>query len=175
MTSLTPIDAKSLAARLKSGEVALIDIREADEYAREHIADAVSLPLSRLEAGHVALDAGKDVVFHCRSGMRTSSNCDRLAARVEGAAFTLDGGLDSWKRAGLPVVADAKAPLEMNRQVQITVGALIVAGALLTIFVNRIFIVAPAIFGAGLLFAGATGWCGMAHMLALAPWNRRRA
>jgi rhodanese-related sulfurtransferase len=175
MTTLTPIDPQSLAARLKSGELALIDIREADEYAREHIAGAVSLPLSRLEAGHVALDAGKDVVFHCRSGMRTNSNCDRLAARVEGGAFTLDGGLESWKRAGLPVVTDAKAPLEMNRQVQIAVGGLIVAGVLLATFVDRAFIIAPALFGAGLVFAGATGWCGMAHLLALAPWNRRSA
>jgi hypothetical protein len=72
-------------------------------------------------------------------------------------------------------VTDAKAPLEMNRQVQIAVGGLIVAGVLLATFVDRAFIIAPALFGAGLVFAGATGWCGMAHLLALAPWNRRSA
>ena len=55
MTTLTPIDAQALARRLKAGELTLIDIREPDEFAREHINGAVSLPLSRLEAGHVAL------------------------------------------------------------------------------------------------------------------------
>lgn len=170
---LTPIDPTALAARLKQGAVTLVDIREADEFAREHIAGAVSLPLSRLEAGHVALQAGKDVVFHCKSGMRTNSNCERLAAHVAGSALTLEGGLEAWKRAGLPVAANTKAPLEMNRQVQIAVGALTLTGAMLAIFADPRFVALPAMFGAGLLFAGLSGWCGMAHVLALAPWNRR--
>jgi hypothetical protein len=32
-----------------------------------------------------------------------------------------------------------------------------------------------ALIGAGLLFAGLSGWCGMAKLLGVMPWNRRGA
>jgi rhodanese-related sulfurtransferase len=173
MTTLTLVDPRTVAARLKTGAATLIDIRETDEYAREHIDGAVSLPLSRLEQGRLSVEAHGDVVFHCKSGMRTNANCASLAAHVEGEAFMLEGGLDGWRRAGLPVSTDARAPLELNRQVQIAVGALILLGVLLTVLVNRAFVALPAMFGAGLLFAGLSGWCGMGRLIAMAPWNKR--
>jgi rhodanese-related sulfurtransferase len=103
MTMLTPIDPKTLAARLKAGQATLIDIREPDEYAREHIVGAVSVPLSSLERGRLNVEPQGDVVFHCKSGMRTNANCARLAAHVDGTAFVLDGGIEAWKQAGLGV------------------------------------------------------------------------
>ncbi len=175
MATLTPIDAQSLANRMKNGELTLIDIREPDEFAREHIAGAVSLPLSRLEAGHVALRSTRPVAFTCRTGMRTNANCDRLAAQVGEPAFVLQGGLAAWKLAGLSTHADRKAPLEIMRQVQITAGSIVVLGAILSATVNPAFIWLSAAIGAGLTFAGASGWCGMATFLALMPWNRRQA
>lgn len=175
MTTLTPIDARSLAAKLKSREFTLIDIRESDEYAREHIDGAVSLPLSRLEAGHVALRGTTPVAFTCRTGMRTSSNCDRLAAHVGEPAYVLEGGLDGWKKAGLATRADRKAPLEIMRQVQIIAGGLVLLGVILSATVNPAFIWLSGFMGAGLLFAGSTGWCGMAKLLSVMPWNRNAA
>ncbi len=173
MTTLAPIDPRTLAARLKAKEVTLIDIREPDEHAREHIAGAVSMPLSRLEAGKLDLEPLGDVVFHCKSGMRTNTNCARLASHIDGPAFMLEGGLEGWKQAGLRVETDAKAPLELQRQVQIVIGALMLIGVAAAAFVHPAFIALPAVLGAGLLFAGVGGWCGMAHMLAAAPWNKR--
>lgn len=175
MTTLASIDPKTLQSRLKDGDVTLVDIREPDEFAREHIAGATSMPLSQIENARIAVQPEGMVVFHCRSGMRTSANCERLASRVVGAAYLLDGGLDAWKAAGLEVVANRKAPLELNRQVQITIGVLMLAGVALTLLVDPVFIAAPAFLGAGLLFAGLSGWCGMARLLAFAPWNARRA
>jgi rhodanese-related sulfurtransferase len=173
MTTLTPIDAQSLARRLKSREITLIDIREPDEFAREHIDGAVSLPLSRLEAGHVALRGMTPVAFTCKTGVRTNSNCDRLAARVRESAFILEGGLEGWKKAGLETRADRRAPLEIIRQVQITAGSTILLGVVLAAMVHPAFIWLSGFIGAGLVFAGATGWCGMATALGLMPWNRR--
>ena len=175
MTVLTPIDPRTLAARLKSGSATLVDIREPDEFAREHIDGAVSMPLSRLEQGKLTREPRGEIVFHCKSGMRTNTNCARLAAHVDGAAYMLEGGLDAWKQAGLTVANYSKAPLELNRQVQITVGALVLIGALLAAFAHPAFIIAPLALGAGLVFAGVSGWCGMAHLLARAPWNKRSA
>ena len=103
--TLTPIDAHTLSERIRQGRATLIDIREADEYAREHIAGAVSLPLSKLEAGHLTLEPGRDAVFHCKSGMRTNANCVKLSEHIDGEAFVLTGGLDAWKQAGLSIAA----------------------------------------------------------------------
>jgi rhodanese-related sulfurtransferase len=175
MKTLTPIDPQTLARRLKSRELTLIDIREPDEFSREHIDGAVSLPLSRLEAGHLALRGTTPVAFTCKSGMRTNSNCGRLAAHVGEPAFILQGGIEGWKKAGLGTRADRKAPIEIMRQVQIAAGSLVVAGVALGAVVDPAFAWLSALMGAGLVFAGTTGWCGLAKLLAVMPWNRRAA
>ncbi len=158
------------AKRLIDDGALLVDIREPDEHARERVPGARSRPLSRLDA---LPDEAKAVVFHCRSGARTSANAPRLAAAARCQAYVLEGGIEAWKKAGLPVVADRHQPIEIMRQVQITAGALIVLGVLLSLWVAPAFIALSGFVGAGLMFAGISGWCGMAKLLALMPWNRR--
>lgn len=175
MTDLPNLDPATIARRLKDGSLTLIDIRETDEHAREHVPGSVSLPLSGLKEGHLSVRAAGDVAFHCKSGMRTSMNCGELSRHVSGPAYIMEGGLEAWKKAGLPVNRDKAAPLELNRQVQITAGLLILTGALLSVILHPAFIGLPAFVGAGLTFAGFTGWCGMGLLLARAPWNRRPA
>lgn len=149
----------------------LIDIRAADEHARERIAGAHNVPLDRI--GELPDDA-RPVVFHCKSGMRTAANAHTLAAAAGSApVYVLEGGIDAWRGAGQPVVTDRSQPLEIMRQVQITAGALVLAGVLLGLFVAPGFFGLSAVVGAGLTFAGITGWCGMANLLRLMPWNRR--
>lgn len=172
LTKLSPRDVES---RLASGRAVLVDIREPDEYARAHVPGALSQPLSGFESAHLKVDPGADVVFTCRSGMRTAGACDRLAAAVEGEAFVLDGGLDAWVRAGLPVQEDKAAPMEINRQVQITAGLLILTGIALGFAVSPAWFGLSAFVGAGLTFAGISGTCAMARILMLAPWNRKGA
>lgn len=172
--TLSPLSPADVRDRLSSGRAVLIDIREADEFARSHIAGARSQPLSAWEQAHLSVAPDADVIFTCRSGMRTQGACDRLAARVAGPAFVLEGGLEGWKRAGLPVETDARAPLEIMRQVQIAAGILILAGVLLGWLVAPAWFGLAAFVGAGLTFAGVTGFCGMARLLMLAPWNRAR-
>jgi rhodanese-related sulfurtransferase len=172
-TRLIPLAPAEVAARLKSGAAVLVDIREADEYARSHVPGAVSRPLSSFEAAHLRIEPGSDVIFTCRTGMRTGANCDRLAAAVDGEAFVLEGGLDNWSKAGLPTSVDRTAPLEMTRQVHIVAGMLVVTGVVLGFAIHPAFFALSGFVGAGLTFAGATGFCGMARLLALAPWNRQ--
>ena len=174
MTNLIPLSPADVAARLNRGAL-LVDIREADEFARRHVAGAVSRPLSAFEQAHLRIEPGQDVIFTCRTGNRTSVHCARLQASVDGDAWVLEGGVDGWAAAGLPVVADRAAPLELMRQVQIAAGLLVLTGILLGFAVSPILFGLAAFVGAGLTFAGATGWCGMAKLLALMPWNRRAA
>ena len=168
LTPLTPIDA---AARLNAGQAILVDIREPDEFARTRVKGALSRPLT---APGVA-PAGRQVIFTCRTGMRTDADGDRLAAGVTGEAFVLQGGLDGWIKAGLPIEQDRRARLEMMRQVQIGAGLLVLLGVLLGLLVHPGFLGVAAFVGAGLATAGFTGFCGMARLLAFAPWNRRAA
>ena len=152
-----------------------MDIREPDEFARRHVRGALSRPLSAFEDANLKVDPGADVVFTCRTGMRTGANCQRLAGVVDDPAYVLDGGVDAWTSAGLPVVEDRKAPLEIMRQVQIAAGSLVLAGVSLGALLHPAFYGLAGFVGAGLTFAGVTGFCGMARLLRLAPWNRPRA
>ena len=162
------------ARRLIEEGATLIDIREADEHARERIPGAYHLPLSRLDEADVAVHQGKSVIFHCRSGARTLGNAGRLADRVGSScdAYVVEGGLDAWRNAGLPVATDRRAPLELQRQVQIGAGSLAFFGTLLGLTVSPWFFAIPLFVGGGLAVAGVTGFCGMAMLLMRAPWNR---
>jgi len=169
LPAIAPEQARQM---LQNGAV-LIDIREADEHAREHIPGARSRPLSSSISSMTGPNDAA-VIFHCRSGMRTASAADRLAAGVmpDCQAWVLEGGLDAWKKAGLPVTTDRSQPLEMQRQVQIGAGSMALAGVLLGLLVSPWFFAISGFVGAGLITAGVTGFCGMARLLAHAPWNR---
>ena len=172
MASLTPLSPAEVSARIKAGKAVLVDIREADEVARERIPGSVAAPLSIFETAHLDLRPGREVIFMCRTGNRTGTNCVRLADRVPGEAYVLQGGLDAWKAEGLPTKTDATAPLELMRQVQMAAGGLILIGAALGLWVHPGFWGLSAFVGAGLFMAGATGFCGMARLLVIMPWNR---
>ncbi len=166
-----PVITPDEARRLVAGGARLIDIRSADEHVRANIPGAENRPIAALGR----IDDAPAVVYHCRSGMRTAANAQRLAAATDCPAYLLDGGLDAWRAAGLPVAENRKAPLEIMRQVQITAGALVVLGVVLGLLFQPAFLGLSAFVGTGLMFAGTTGWCGMARLLAVMPWNRRAA
>lgn len=170
--SLPTISPAKAAALVKEGAV-LIDIREADEHARENIPGAVHRPLSRIDSADFRDVTARAVIFHCRSGARTRGAASRLARAAACEAYVLDGGIDAWKRAGLPVTLDRRQPIDLMRQVQISAGGLVLLGAVLGYLVSPGFYALSAFVGAGLLFAGISGFCGMARVLALMPWNRR--
>lgn len=171
--SLRTIDAAE-AQRLLGEGALLIDVREPDEHARERIERARLVPLSRLP---MRLDKGgaRQVIFHCRSGSRTAAASAKLADCADGEAYILSGGLNAWKAAGLPVHREPHQPIEIMRQVQIAAGSLVLGGVLLGALVHPAFYALSGAVGAGLAFAGITGTCGMARLLAFAPWNRTPA
>jgi rhodanese-related sulfurtransferase len=168
LRTISPKDAKRL---IESGAV-LIDDRAPDEHARERITGARNHPLNAL---HSLDSSGTPVIFHCRSGQRTAANATRLADAAQCEAYLLEGGLDAWRRAGLPVAADRTQPIEIMRQVQIVAGSFVLFGLLLGATVASAFYLLSAFIGAGLIFAGVSGWCGMAKLLDVMPWNRKAA
>lgn len=171
LKTITPAEAARLT---QAGTATLIDVREADEHARARIPGARNVPLSRMD--EAALPASGLLLFHCRSGARTSAHAARLADKAGGCeAFLVEGGLDAWSRAGLPVTEDRRQPLELMRQVQIAAGGMVVLGAVLGALVSPWFHALSGGVGAGLVFAGVTGTCGLARLLRVMPWNRAPA
>ena len=170
--SLKPLSPQSIHQHLDQGAV-LVDIRSADEYAREHINQARHIPMEQLATDATALKDAKAVIFHCRSGNRTRMNEAVLGACVPCETYVLEGGLDAWKKAELPVTTDLSQPLELQRQVQIVSGSLIVLGTVLGLTLSPWFFVLPGFVGAGLVFAGVSGFCGLARVLMKMPWNQR--
>ncbi len=161
------------AHRLIDAGASLIDIRAPDEHARERISGALNVPLDQLSPG---VATGDVLIFHCRSGMRTGQAAPALAeAAGERECYILEGGISAWGNAGLPVEKIRGAPIEMQRQVMIAAGSLVLLGTLLSIMASHAWIGLAIFVGAGLTFAGITGFCGMARLLALMPWNRRTA
>lgn len=169
-----PIISVAEARKLIDQGAVLVDVREADEHARERIPGARHAALSSLD-GMIAAGGAPAVIFHCRSGSRTQANAPRLAAAAEVDAYVLEGGLEAWKKSGHDVLRDRGRPIEVMRQVQIAAGSLVVLGVLLGAFVAPEFLGLAGFVGAGLVLAGVTGWCGMATLLQAMPWNRAAA
>jgi rhodanese-related sulfurtransferase len=162
------VDPLTLKRWLDRDQAILIDVREPDEYAREHLAGARLMPLSGFDRTALPAADGKTVVLQCNSGNRSR----QLAEQCGGEWHHLDGGIQAWKRAGLPVETERHAPLPIMRQVQIAAGSLIVLGQILAWLVAPAFALLSAFVGAGLIFAGITGTCGMARLLGRLPYNR---
>lgn len=91
------------AADLMRDGAALIDIREENELVTGVIPGARHAPLSTLDKCDLAVEA-QAVIFHCRSGRRTSDNAEQLQRKAgSDQVYIVTGGLEAWRTAGLPV------------------------------------------------------------------------
>mgnify|MGYP006423315349 CR=1 FL=1 len=175
MNECINIDSKKTQELLASGGAILIDIREADEHAREHIKDAQCLPLSTF-SGDCLNSYSKDtpIIFHCQSGNRTKQAEDKFSSLGFKNVYILSGGMNAWKKDGHTTNTNKNEPLPLMRQVQIIVGFMVVLGIVLSYTVSPYFNLLSAFFGAGLLFAGISGFCGLANVLMLLPYNKKK-
>jgi rhodanese-related sulfurtransferase len=96
---------KELYEAMQRGEVAVIDVRTPQEFAFEHVRGALLSPMSTFDAHALPSQQGKQLVFHCGSGVRSR----RVAETCVNAGFDrvahLEGGFAAWKQAGLPYIA----------------------------------------------------------------------
>ena len=86
----------------------LIDVCEAEEFAAAHVAGSRNVPLAALE-GHKSLPSNKTLplIVVCKSGARASRAAASLRKLGYENAHSLDGGLNAWREAGLPVEKSA--------------------------------------------------------------------
>lgn len=179
MQEQTPsaVSARDAAKWLASGEAILVDVREPDEFKSEHIACAVSVPLgsSARLFGDLQIPPGRKVIFQCQKGGRGEQACHLVGAVAQGhALYNLTGGITAWKEAGLPVAGtqSSSGTMSIFRQVQIGAGLFVLISVLAGFAGYQSGFIIAGLIGAMLVFAGLSGWCGMAMILAKAPWNR---
>lgn len=105
---LEQVRREELLRRAESGDVVVLDVRPAEEYAAGHIPGAVSVPLDQLTDRLAELPAHVDVVAYCRGAYCVlAHDAVRLLARHGRSARKLVDGMLEWQLAGLPVVADS--------------------------------------------------------------------
>jgi rhodanese-related sulfurtransferase len=166
------IAAHDLKKRLDQNEVTLIDVRAPKEHQHEHIAGSHLIPLETVSIEQLPND-NKPIVFHCLAGKRSADACRILSETAKDLdIYTLEGGINAWKEAGLPVERSGSPILPLDQQTQVAIGIITLSGTLLGGLINSFFYVFPFITGAGLIFAGLSGWCGMAKLIAKMPWNQ---
>jgi rhodanese-related sulfurtransferase/DNA-binding transcriptional ArsR family regulator len=101
-----PVTRGELLRRAQSGEVLVLDVRPAEEYAAGHIPGAVSVPLADLPARLDMLPAGTEIVAYCRGAYCVLAR-DAVQVLRDGGrpAVHLADGMLEWRLDGLPVEA----------------------------------------------------------------------
>jgi len=161
------------ALRGQDSGLLLLDVRSPIEFESERIEGALNVPLDALDTRVDEIPESADVVVVCRTGVRATIAAESLA-RAGRRARVLDGGVQAWRRARLPL-REGRKRLPVDRQVQLIAGLMVLGGVGLGLGVSPWFLALAAFFGAGLTFAGATGTCGLALMLMRLPWNATHA
>ncbi len=172
-TSITPRELNRL--RVEGVTTRLLDVRTPGEFAAAHVPNAKLIPLDQLDPAAFRQQFGGEespVYVLCQTGGRARKAIDKLAQSGVHGCVLVEGGTQAWMDAGLPVDRGQTTVLPLMRQVQITVGLISAAGAVLALAVDPLFAIIPLVMGCGLVFAGITGLCGLALLLAKMPWNR---
>jgi rhodanese-related sulfurtransferase len=165
---------------LLSGGAALnlIDVRTPAEFAGVHVPGACLLPLDTLDcaavlAEHNRTKNGAPIYILCHSGVRAKKAAEKFAAVGFDDCTVVEGGTQAWAEAGLPVERGERSVLPLDRQLQICIGSMVLAGVLLSYFLNTpAWIWLSGFAGCGLIFAGLTGICPMRIVIAKMPWNQ---
>ncbi len=170
--SLAP---RELDSRIAHGElVQIIDVREFPEFAAGHISCARLVPLNELEARTHELDPNVPVVCVCHSGKRSAMATEKLMALGFANVTHLEGGVLAWERCGLPLTEEPRGPWSLERQGRCALGVFVLIGLSLSLRWSAAILISW-IIGIGMVFTSFVDWCGMAPLLAKAPWNQQQS
>jgi len=99
---ISPTDA---AAKSKSGEAVIVDVREKDEWDEEHIPDAIHMSRGTIELDveEKVPDNNTMIICHCGGGGRSALAAESLQKMGYKNVRSMAGGLKAWKGSGLPI------------------------------------------------------------------------
>lgn len=110
--TLEPVEGDELLRRVRTGEVTVLDVRPAEEYAAGHIPGAISIPVQALAARLKELPAGRDVVAYCRGPYCVMAVEAVALLRAQGyRAYRMEHGVVAWRARGWQIeVASPRSP-----------------------------------------------------------------
>jgi rhodanese-related sulfurtransferase len=173
MSTIEKISADQFRARQKDPAYCVIDVRDRAEYAAGSEA-ALCWPVNEINSEalrHFARDQQlgpeKNIVLLCARGMRASQAADKLRALIPNPIAVVEGGMAALAPAG-------KQPVSIERQVRMAAGGLVLLGIVGSALLHPTFIAISAFVACGLVFAGATDWCGLGLLMMKMPWNQTK-
>lgn len=151
----------------------LLDVRTPGEFAGGHIDGSYNVPLANLpEHRDELMTTAEPVVLICQSGRRADLAEDQLRAAGLPHIHVLDGGVNAWKSAELPLLRlSGKQPWDLERQVRITAGGIVAAAIAVSTVWSPARYIAGGV-GVGLMIAALTNTCAMGMLLMKLPYNR---
>ena len=161
------ISPQQARAKIQAGAL-LLDVRSYLEWRSSHVAGATLVPLEQLRVTPARGALGDEVLVICQSGQR-SQLATRLLTENGVNAYQVEGGLNAWHAEGLPSQTATGEFIELERQIRIAAGALVLTGLLVPRARALSYFV-----GAGLVVTGFLNWCGLGIVLGKMPWNRTR-
>ena len=105
--NITEISPQDAAAKLKSGEAAIVDVRDKDEWDEGHIPGAMHLGRGTIELDieEKVPDTNIMIICHCGGGGRGALVAESLQKMGYKNVRSMAGGFKAWKAAGLPRTA----------------------------------------------------------------------
>src|SRR5215813_6399353 len=103
---ITEISPAQAAAKSKSGEAVIVDVREKDEWDEEHIPDAIHMSRGTIELDveEKVLDTNAMIICHCGGGGRSALAAESLQKMGYKNVRSMAGGFKAWKASGLSTV-----------------------------------------------------------------------
>ena len=87
------IDTNQALEIINDGAI-LLDVRTVDEYNREHIPNAINIPLDQIDT--INYDKDAKIIVYCQTGVRSKEAVSKLANMGYTSLYNLDGGLLNW-------------------------------------------------------------------------------
>ncbi|MGP5072130.1 rhodanese-like domain-containing protein [Arthrobacter rhombi] len=172
--AVTDLDAQTVRSWIDDQQnVKIIDVRSAAEFETMHIRGSYNVPLPLLSEHTAELAERLDgrVVLVCQSGVRADQARTRLDGVGVDHAQVLDGGVAAFAAAGGDVVRGVQR-WDLERQVRLVAGSLVVAGLLAGKFLSPKLRLLSGMIGTGLTVSAATNTCAMGQALSKMPWNQ---
>lgn len=96
--------------KMNDDKTVIIDVREANEFVKSHIENAINIPLDGIEGKLPSLEKYKTspLVVVCQTGARSVPACKTLAKAGFDQLFTMTGGMQSWEENKLPIKKSSK-------------------------------------------------------------------
>jgi rhodanese-related sulfurtransferase len=177
--SLPSITAASLATLCRQGYVpVLLDVRSRSEFRQCRIPGALLVPLDRLDTEVFVAEHGAHTpcTVICRSGRRAARATARLIDAGMTTVWVLEGGINAWIAAGLPVdrgSGTSDSGFSVERQTRILSGLGVLLGWALGYWQLPAWYGLCAVMGASLVMCGLSDVCLVSRILERMPWNRR--